>query len=869
MSTLASWGRLVLLVSVAVGLCACTASKDITQAQRKLRKVKDFREVEMKAVAKPLSKYRKKEEDQVLFHLEHGMLEHFQQDWDPSSTHFRQAQRAIEENYTKSINRNLQSMLVNDLQLPYRGEAYEDVYLNAVKCLNYLHQSDREGAMVEARKVTHDLEMLSDRYKGLAESVQRDTAQTAVKKVDEKLENVDLLSGDEEEGPIEIQQNSALGRFLTMVLYAKRGQRDDARIERRKLRTALEDQGHTEFLDALSQGAAAAEGSATEPATGQGKPTTSLLLRASPGTRGPPPPLQLRVDGRILQTLDSTDLGSEAGRYSVRLTDVPAETGDSIVVRSTTTLGRSVPVEVWSDSARYRGTLNAGDAHMAFVLGDPESRVSKDRAEARGSARETEWVDETPLQPARMTYAHTRRTARTTRHFKVNRTLRPVGGTDTPAWRVVEHVESVFGNGEADPVRSDTMRLSHPSLSLLRYSHQTGRGGQLHVRQEEGIFLEAASRWHRQPTRVERATAAYGEGAGVHLALATRALSVGETISLPVYMSGQQAVRTVEAHVASTDSVTTPAGAFSVYEVQIRPPSPHQGTTTLYLRSAMPHHLVQARTALPIQQNGRPDTLTLKRTLTHRESLSTAVSAPAVAEGNRIGAEAPVDPPTLAVADSQAVPRSGISSTGLVPSSQQLTEPDTYNTLLVSFGGRAPKKKERSFTFNFTIRDEDYQLNFAIPLLKLPESEIDRVRAIAAGDTVRVPMIEDLQKVAHAMFEEKKSIIYTRAVIRAFLKAAATKGVEKLAESQGGAGMGWLAKQAGQMASASVAEADTRGWQTMPGFAYATVAQLPAGTHEVTFEYLSDEDVVLKRRTRQIEVAGARDLALAESIYLE
>jgi hypothetical protein len=205
----------------------------------------------------------------------------------------------------------------------------------------------------------------------------------------------------------------------------------------------------------------------------------------------------------------------------------------------------------------------------------------------------------------------------------------------------------------------------------------------------------------------------------------------------------------------------------------------------------------------------------------------------------------------------------------LVPTPPQLTDPTAYNTLLVSFSGRAPTKKERSFSIRFVIDEEEYELNFAIPVLELSGTKVGQIRAIASGDTVQVPMIEEMQQVAQAMFDEKKPIVYTRAVVRSFLKAAATKGAAELAENQGGAGAGWLVKQAGQMASGYVAEADTRGWQTMPGFAYATVLNLPPGSHEVTFEYLSDQGTVLQRRTRTLEVASPRDLALAESIYLE
>lgn len=864
-----SWIRLVALLGIVVGASACTASKDITQAQKQLRQVEDFRRVDMGAVTKPLGEYRKTEEDEVLFHLEHGMLEHFQQNWDESSSHFQRAQRAIEENYTKSINRNLQSMLVNDLQLAYDGESYEDIYLNTVKCLNYLHRDDFEGAMVEARKVTHELEMLSDRYKGLAESVQLDTAQAAVEKVDEKLDDVDLL-GEDEEAPVEIRQNSALGRFITTILHAKQGNVDDARIEFQQLRTALNDQGHTNFLADLSQVASAqdsAGGLAASPAGAE----TALLFRLTPEADVPPPSLQVQVGERTVQTIKPTDMQRTQGRYSVRLTGAPAAPGDSVTVRPTGTGNDPLHLEVWSDSLQYRGPLEETSSRAAFSLGEPVIRGQPGRESRapRTDAASGDWQETGGFQPVRLDYALTRETPAGLKQFKLTRVLEPERRTDGAPWRIIERIAPALGTDGTAARRADTMRVDGRSFELLRFSHSPERGGGMSVHREGDAIVEAASRWARGAEEGGRSDVVYGEGMGFETALARRSLSVGTSLSLPVYASAMRRVQTVRAMVTSTDSVATPAGSFPVYVVRAQGPNPSQGTATLYLRSTPPHHVVQARTRVPISHDGRPDTLTLRRTLTGADTLSGAdVTEPSpIASTER---PAPPDSvPSVPVSDGRSPSPSGQEAAPLVPTPEQLTQPDAYNALFVSFSGRAPKKRERSYTFNFEIDGEEVQLEFAIPVLEPTETDVDRIRAIVAGDTVQVPIIEDMQEVAQTMFDEKKSIIYTRAVIRSFLKAAATEGAEKLAEDQGGAGAGWLAEQVGEMASGYAAQADTRGWQTMPGFSYATVANLPSGTHDVTFEYLSSRGTVLERRTRQITVNGPRDLALAESIYLE
>lgn len=500
-------------------LSGCTASKSITQAQMHLRNVSDYRAVSLDSTSTVLEGYRQQGEDEVLYQLENAALNHYLNNWKTSTRHFQLAERAIDRNYTKSINRNLQSLLINDLQLAYPGEAYEDIYLTAFNCLNFLHMNDVDGALVEVRRVTNKLEILNDRYKGLAESLSRqDTAQAqeAVEKVDEELSEVDLLAEKEEEKPPELQQNSAFARFLTTVLYAKSGSPEDARIELRQLRAALQDQGNAGFLSTFS-------------------------------TRREQP-------------------------------------------------------SVWD---------------LLF---------------------------------------------------------------------------SAFSGGEEE---YESGLLSSPS----ERSEMTSSG---------------------------RRTGAAAS---------------------------------------------------------------------------------------------------------NREKETTGVTVPS--------------------------------------SEEALTRSDAYNTLFVAFSGKPPRKKEQTYHFDLVVDGDHVQLDFAVPVMDVPGTRVARTRAIVAGDTVRVPLVENMQSVAQTMFEKRKSIIYTRAVIRSFLKAAAAEGVGAAAEDEAGEAAGWLTEQVGHAMSRRAAQADTRGWQTMPGFAYATVAKLPEGNHEVTFEYLSDEGTVVKTRTHRVSVGGIQDLALVESIFLE
>ena len=168
--------------------------------------------------------YRSK--DKVLWNLENGMIYHFSGKYDSSTAYLNRAEIEIENNYTKSISRGFAAFLSNDNKLAYNGEPYENIYLNAFKALNFVHQKDWEGALVETRRMSFKMEQLDIKIKGLADAFSKaDTTGKAVWT----------------SGKVNIQ-NSAFSHYLSAVLYAKTDRPDNARIEFEKLGIALEEQ---------------------------------------------------------------------------------------------------------------------------------------------------------------------------------------------------------------------------------------------------------------------------------------------------------------------------------------------------------------------------------------------------------------------------------------------------------------------------------------------------------------------------------------------------------------------------------------------------------------------------------------------------
>lgn len=167
--------------------------------------------------------YRSK--DAVLKNLEGGMIYHFAGKYDSSNTYLNEAEYLIEDAYTKSVSRGIGSFLTNDNALVYDGEPYEDIYLNAFKSLNFLHQQDLESALVEARRMSYKMERLDIRLKGLVDAFSK----------------TDSSGQTWNSGEVNVQ-NSAFSHFLSSVLFSKTGKPDDSRIEFEKFRSAIKEQ---------------------------------------------------------------------------------------------------------------------------------------------------------------------------------------------------------------------------------------------------------------------------------------------------------------------------------------------------------------------------------------------------------------------------------------------------------------------------------------------------------------------------------------------------------------------------------------------------------------------------------------------------
>jgi hypothetical protein len=103
------------------------------------------------------------ENNAVLFYMDKLMALHLAKQYKESNELVSKADDKIEALYTQSVSANVGAFMTNDNVLPYEGEEFEKVLIHVIGSLNYTGLKDKEGALVEARRVEEKLSQLNDR----------------------------------------------------------------------------------------------------------------------------------------------------------------------------------------------------------------------------------------------------------------------------------------------------------------------------------------------------------------------------------------------------------------------------------------------------------------------------------------------------------------------------------------------------------------------------------------------------------------------------------------------------------------------------------------------------------------------------------
>lgn len=163
--------------------------------------------------------------DMNLFTLDFGMVNFYAQDYELASKALSSAEKAIEENQTKSIGQGISRAITNDYAMDYPGEKYEDIYINGFSALSYFLAGDFEDAMVEIRRAEiklRDFKANADEESGMTKVLSKITRNPF-----SGLDGVTLNTAD--------FTSSNFISYLSMMFYASAGKKDDARVDYEKI----------------------------------------------------------------------------------------------------------------------------------------------------------------------------------------------------------------------------------------------------------------------------------------------------------------------------------------------------------------------------------------------------------------------------------------------------------------------------------------------------------------------------------------------------------------------------------------------------------------------------------------------------------
>ena len=214
----------ILLLAFSVLSCA-TSSKSYKEIDHSVDQANYTAAVDTIVKRQDSRKVIYSQKNAIMLFLDKGLLEHYSGNYSASSADLQNAERLIEEAYTKSISEGFFSYILNDNVKEYPGEDFENIYLNVFNALNYYNRNDIEGALVEIRKLSNSsgkLEMLARRYEykdpktgaGLNDTVTKETGVSGLPDV----KSVNF-------------SNSALARYLGALFYQADGNEDSSRIE--------------------------------------------------------------------------------------------------------------------------------------------------------------------------------------------------------------------------------------------------------------------------------------------------------------------------------------------------------------------------------------------------------------------------------------------------------------------------------------------------------------------------------------------------------------------------------------------------------------------------------------------------------------
>lgn len=166
----------------------------------------------------------------LVMDMDAGLLSRLSGKYELSNEQLTSAEQYIQQAYTQSISLNIASYFLNDNTRPYRGEAYEDIYLNIFKALNYLHLGDEEAAFVELQRSLEKQSLLKLTYEKEAERINSYVYEQGVSSLARSTSYPSTFS------------SSALAHYLSMIVAQSLGESQLSSYAQQQLQASFKNQ---------------------------------------------------------------------------------------------------------------------------------------------------------------------------------------------------------------------------------------------------------------------------------------------------------------------------------------------------------------------------------------------------------------------------------------------------------------------------------------------------------------------------------------------------------------------------------------------------------------------------------------------------
>jgi dipeptidyl aminopeptidase/acylaminoacyl peptidase len=180
--------------------------------------------------------------------------------------------------------------------------------------------------------------------------------------------------------------------------------------------------------------------------------------------------------------------------------------------------------------------------------------------------------------------------------MNTTRTLSSVKVGGKNVWRIVDASTGMMGSS------SDTVDIDPATLLSLRRSVNQGGGMISLTFSAEGVKGTMSGRGTTMPVDVKATGPVVSESAGLEVPMGTLPLAEGYAASVQVFDLMTQKVRPMAIAVTGKQQVTTPAGAFDAFVVDVTPTDGESGASKMWFTSD--GRLVKSESELPAAMGG-------------------------------------------------------------------------------------------------------------------------------------------------------------------------------------------------------------------------------------------------------------------------